>query len=451
MEISINITIGEAIDRFSILEIKEENIKDENKLESIIKEKNYLFPFVESFIMNNRQIYNSMKIINEMIFNNINLLNSSYKDNNNSSLAELSLSIFIDNNARCRCKKICNNIQIQNFAIEEQKSYSPETIIFVTHPFLCQDVINLCTRFLKFYYDEIIYKSVENITNSQIPNLANSSYQTFNIVNPSSKIDKYVITKKALLDNLNENEQTINYVNSGCLGDTINVLYVIKTIFLTTGKKGNLFLNMSLGYFKLGERTVEDVREVLEKQIYINKVELLKPDTRIDINLDSWRQSNLLYRTNWIEIFSNQYNIPKIKMPYLFYDVKDEKFQNKIIINRSLIRHNRNFPWENLVKCNKCTFVSFIDSDYEKFPFKDNVEFIHLNTFTELVTILNSCRLFIGNLSMPSAVAIAMNIPCLIEYQGIDANNVIGLEVYNDNLNWISERNVYFNERLIRV
>jgi hypothetical protein len=64
----IELSIGEGIDKFCILEIKMKYIKDANKCRQILKQKELLRPSVWDYIANNFVYYNILTFINEKIW-----------------------------------------------------------------------------------------------------------------------------------------------------------------------------------------------------------------------------------------------------------------------------------------------------------------------------------------------------------------------------------------------
>jgi len=63
----VPVSIGELYDKFTILQIKKENIKDEYKLEMINKELEYLKIYVDKFNLDILSV-NEMKSINEKLW-----------------------------------------------------------------------------------------------------------------------------------------------------------------------------------------------------------------------------------------------------------------------------------------------------------------------------------------------------------------------------------------------
>lgn len=155
----IEVSIGEIIDKLTILELKLEKIKDDHKLIEIKKEIKIL-----SNINNIKDkyifYYNLLKYINDKIWIMTDLIKLINYDNEEFSY--ISFQIFEFNQKRFRIKHFFNIINESN--IKEQKSYNQKNII------LCIEDENLINNKIKeinylfIEYDNIIinikYKSI---------------------------------------------------------------------------------------------------------------------------------------------------------------------------------------------------------------------------------------------------------------------------------------------------
>ena len=121
MDICVNVSIGELLDKLIILEIKKNIIKDENKLIEIEKEIQVLMKF--EFIKNKNLFhYNILKWINEEVWKFTDKIKAS--KTLDEQFAVLSNKIFNYNQYRFRVKNMLNN----NSVIKEQKSYVNDII-----------------------------------------------------------------------------------------------------------------------------------------------------------------------------------------------------------------------------------------------------------------------------------------------------------------------------------
>ena len=448
MNISCSVSIGEALDKLSILEIKKEKIDDLFKKELIDVEINFLLPIVKDYV--DDYYYPCLKIINTLIWNGMENIKKESK-----LFSVKSRDIFANNDARFRCKKKLNDLYSSR--IVEVKSYTKEKIILVTHEYILPEINEVYTKFLLFYYDEVELH-LGNYSGSNI---------FFNIEgkNGTETDLLHANDKNPLLSHIlsTYNFDTLNYTNYGSLGDLLHVCYVIKMKFLETGKKGNIFLHFDEHkYFNNGSDTYEDIKNFISSQFYINKIGVFEKNINIDIDLNIWRDiwlrdwSLIYYRIiegyNWMELLPKVYSLLSSSMlatlpfesnkllqcPWLNSDIKNPKYMDSIIINRSSTRHEDSFPWESIVTKNKCIFISFTGKDFIDFPFRSKVGYIRVSSFDEMATIINSCKFFIGNQSMPLALAYCMFKPCLGELCYDASFCYTGLEKYNPNYSFIS-------------
>ena len=114
----VEISIGEAIDKYSILEIKNNKINDESKLNEIKNELSKLDE-CKSFIEKDFFLYNILIYINTEIWNMTNTIKS--MNVTDEKYAIISKNIFDFNQKRFRVKNMFNKIFDSN--ILEQKSY----------------------------------------------------------------------------------------------------------------------------------------------------------------------------------------------------------------------------------------------------------------------------------------------------------------------------------------
>jgi hypothetical protein len=162
----IEISIGEGLDRLSILEIKQREIKCINKLDKIKKEISSLSE-LNKYMKQYLYYYDLLVIINTKIWNNTNIIKK--LDYNTIEFARISNSIFEFNQSRFRLKNIINRLTDSN--IQEQKSYN-DTIIDVelssindinidhfTNLSLSYDIVRIkSTSILQEKFNEIIPK-----------------------------------------------------------------------------------------------------------------------------------------------------------------------------------------------------------------------------------------------------------------------------------------------------
>lgn len=118
----IEVSIGEIVDKLSILKIKRDNITDIDKLENVIKEYDYL----------NDIVFNELKVSKEDFFNLVSIneklwvIEDDIRDKERDSLfdkefIELARSVYFTNDKRAEIKKDIN-LKYGSLFVEE-KSY----------------------------------------------------------------------------------------------------------------------------------------------------------------------------------------------------------------------------------------------------------------------------------------------------------------------------------------
>lgn len=230
------------------------------------------------------------------------------------------------------------------------------------------------------------------------------------------------------------------YASGGHFGDVIHSLYVIKKIYEQTKEKGELYLiqNLEDGHFTRHVKYVcDDIRDVLMKQEYISKVSHEIEIGENYLNLSAWRKSSLLLKVPWTELLTDFYSLPnpnKVE-PWIKLDTKNTSVSDKVLIHQSVVEFRKSpyFPWENIIKNNNCIFITYSESEYNNFKFKDMVDVIYMKNFTDCCELLNGCKFYIGNLTSITAIAHAMGIPRLTELISRDALHYRDEYKYFDN------------------
>ena len=126
MEIQINISVGELIDKITILQIKKEKIADIEKVKKVSYElkllENSLNSFQKSKTEELRDLMDELKIINQKLWtieDNIILLEKKKKFKR--EFIELARSVYITNDERFKVKNKINKLFSSD--VEEVKSY----------------------------------------------------------------------------------------------------------------------------------------------------------------------------------------------------------------------------------------------------------------------------------------------------------------------------------------
>lgn len=122
-EILVPISVGELIDKITILEIKRNEIKDEIKLKNILKELDYLEKIVKSNNINNvNDLRDELLSINKKLWLIEDRLRELEKKSHfDEEFTQLARSVYVTNDKRFLIKKTIN--KITNSSLVEEKSY----------------------------------------------------------------------------------------------------------------------------------------------------------------------------------------------------------------------------------------------------------------------------------------------------------------------------------------
>ena len=249
-----------------------------------------------------------------------------------------------------------------------------------------------------------------------------------------------------------------NYFSGGRLGDFIHQLWVVRKFVERSGKPATIYITNDprvesfSGNF---ERTVAELKELLEGQSYIRELRVASEENESEleqipfmVHLSAWRNGFGIMgqRTNWITFLSKTYELDNHLMTddgrmrgtsaWIDWPVEEDlraRWKDTVFIHRSKMRHNPIFPWRKIIGelrglgLEVC-FISSDPKEYDAFEKKEHaglgcgVPFQHAPTLKEMARLLRACRLFIGNMSSPLALAVAIGAPVIVEYNRADAH-----------------------------
>ena len=229
-----------------------------------------------------------------------------------------------------------------------------------------------------------------------------------------------------------------SFLHSGDLGDIIFSLPTIRdlgggTLYLDiTGTRNNIEKT------KFNIEGYNSIRELLLKQFYILDVKIYNGE-EITHNLNTFSNlvKNKTNRLSLPELIADNFKIDIINLNFPW--IHSNKITTKSIIcarglrNRCCVPYiNENFVtskdydelndivWKNIVDNykNDILFVG-LQNDYDDFAHKfGNVDFLQPDNLLHLTQIINGCKLFICNCSLPHAIAEGLKKPILLEVSG---------------------------------
>lgn len=410
----IDVSTGEVIDKYNILEIKKERIDNPAKLIEIQTELDTLAA-CKVIINKHKTLYKLLGTINRDIWDLTNTIKA-MDVTDCDKYASVAKRIFDLNQKRFRIKNHFNLISCSG--LKEQKSYSPD---------ICQVIIpadfNIYTRLPEFNYLFISYDCV--IIDCVNPAIFDTVKRVFNnpaIIKPDSlpgigvkdvvHIENYNL---GIYDKIKYDMVPATYIAGGLLGDFIQQLSVINEVYLDTGRKGILYIANIGDSFRLGlENAYKDTYELVSRQPYIAEYKIYAREPEIETDLSTWRNSRLLFKTSWYEIFKSTYKVEWGTHIWLTGIDTDTKWADKVVINTTEHRFTNHIDYREIMTkygAENCIYVSFNSAEYEGFKARTGITGITRyipGSLMELAIIINSCNLFIGSLSAPLSIAHAL-------------------------------------------
>jgi hypothetical protein len=412
----VKVSVGEAIDKYNILELKMKKISDDAKKIEIQKELDSLH-ICSYYKLNYAFYYNMLTYANEQIWIMTDIIKTmSYLDS--SEFALISNQIFEFNQKRFRIKNWFN--LMTSSKIKEQKSYASShcKIVINEENTIYNKIAEI--NYLALDYDIITFESDSGC----LYNMKNIfTIPTF--IYDNDEIDKLPVPNKVVelhtfcIGNPNLKKTfefaPITYLGGGLLGDFIQSLSVINEKFYQTGRKGILYISDRGDAFRNGlENTYNDTYEVIIKQRYIEDYKIFD-NQEYECDLTIWRNHQKLFHVNWYELYKEIYDVEWGTHPWLDIDINvdvDEKWKDVILINTTDYRWPFNIDFNTLYKIFPENMI-FIGSDINQYNvFKSitslDIKFHECNNFTELCIAIKSCKLFVGSLSAPLSIAHAV-------------------------------------------
>lgn len=421
----LEVSIGEAIDKLSILELKRHFIEDEEKRRDIDKEIAEISPQCKQY---KNDYYRVLVYVNEKIWNLTNTIKTMSPSENASEFARISHEIFEFNQKRFRIKNILN--RAQNSEIKEQKSYGQKNARIVTATSEIQILQKIPEIvYLTIEFDFLFFPAAaEEILKKIVSFAANSGVLCFydDVSDAETVID---LNTFCLTETRNVFEpEPIRYRTCGLFGDFIHQLSVVNEKFLETGRKGIIYLHDCGHTFKNGiEGTFNDTYDVISKQPYVKEYRIYNNEP-IDICLSTWR--NNMSNNSWHDIFKKTYGVDWGTHIWLHLPDADEKWKNKIIINRPTYKFMVGFSVETAHKLQEfakeigvdIVFLSYNINDYNEFKnaFKLEMEYYCPTSFLDMCMAIKSCFFFIGALSAPLTIAHACRTNRMVLAYGTD-------------------------------
>jgi hypothetical protein len=249
---------------------------------------------------------------------------------------------------------------------------------------------------------------------------------------------------------LSENMDTehIVYIAGGLLGDFFSQLSVIKENYIKHNKKGLLYISDIRERFRNPLETVyNDTYDIVIKQEYIHDYKIYNGEN-YHIDLSSWRNNSLLFRTSFHEIYKSEYNVDWGKNKWINGIPYDEKWKNIVLINTVPYRFKNYIDYnEYLLKYPefKFVFISIDRSHYDCFISYTNmvnIEYYCPQSLYDAAIAINSCEFLMGATSALLCIAYSMHKKSITIDSCADLDNVLHGNMQFLNTNYIQEPTV---------
>ena len=157
MIINLPISVGEAVDKLTILDIKLEKITDARK-NDVKKEYDMLYVHLEPIIIKFNDLYHTMKRVNLIIWDQMDILRDGSVDEGH--YLKICKDCIEYNDIRFRVKNKIN--YVSNSSLKEQKSYKINRIMIEIN----NEIQNISDFFKPIKYYSFIYDEIVIISNN---------------------------------------------------------------------------------------------------------------------------------------------------------------------------------------------------------------------------------------------------------------------------------------------
>jgi hypothetical protein len=148
------VSLGEAIDKLTILDIKMDKIMDDRK-QDVKNEYDLLYEKLKEFIIKYKNLYDTMKKVNLLIWDMMNILRNETTDEK--QYFKICKECTDYNDVRFRVKNKINCIS--GSLLKEQKSYKKSRFVIILKTTINSSDCVRVVKYLSFIYDEILIAS----------------------------------------------------------------------------------------------------------------------------------------------------------------------------------------------------------------------------------------------------------------------------------------------------
>lgn len=411
----LEVSLGEALDKLSILELKAQLLTDPEKvalveyeislLDDLREERDRHLLLYRQLLHVNRQIWDLTEAVWKLV-------------PTDPDFAELTHRTFTCNQYRFRIK---NRLNGANGGVREQKSFGGTSVTL-----RIDDLAEFYRNLAVINYQRVLYDRVDVVT--ELP-AVKQIFSDLAVV-PDSATARPLAAVSRPPDERPFEFPPVAYVSGGLLGDFIHQLSVVEETFLATGRRGRVYLSRHGDAFGLGlERAYADLSPIVASQDYVESFQIHAGEP-FEVNLSGWRQSALLYAADWRRIFADAFEVSWGAHKWLTLPA-DREYEDTILIGLSKNRPPQ-VDWAFLKRLpGPALFVTDnpAERDHWLAATRSDLPIRVLPSLYDLYRAICGCKLFIGNLSAPLAVAMAAHRPCVgLASHSVDDVHARGLE-----------------------
>lgn len=204
------------------------------------------------------------------------------------------------------------------------------------------------------------------------------------------------------------------------MGDAIHALYVVAhtpgkhDLYITDGRDLH-----SDGFMYDLERTIEELKPVLLYQDYVRSVQRYEGDVTEAtagewINLNMWRR--YAYSASWTTLLARVFNVPVVAGAWMKWDADKT---GKTLVHES----------EHKARHGNWGLIPYVVGTVD---IGNNFE-----SLSALFTMIAGCKYFIGEQSLPLAVAHALDVPRTGVLNEVDAKAYVGEEKIHSRFKYV--------------
>ena len=239
-----------------------------------------------------------------------------------------------------------------------------------------------------------------------------------------------------------------SFRHSGDIGD---VVFSMPTARYLVGENGmaSYYLSQWHGHTRvlMNKDSQEFLAPLLESQRYVLRCEMYRGES-IVYDFDDfrryWSVHAAEYGVNLAEWMARTFDVPTKVVNEPWLDIEPLKIA-PVVVHRSSRYHNGEFPWKRVLEHYKRDIVVVgLKVEHDQLCGQNNLNlpFYQVKDALELAQVIAGCQLFIGNQSLPHAIAEGLKKPKILEVSMVDPNCVFERK----DAQYVFTRNVYLPE-----